>query len=151
PDPQSQTDFDAYVALNRKMATGCQAKYGDALPLFSTEQAARDIDAIRQAIGDRKLSYLGFSYGTLLGAVYAELFPKNIRARVLDGAVAPTAKMVQSAEGQAKGFSHAFDEFSKWCKGNVSQCPIAADPKAALVAALDKGRKAPLVSKDGRK
>ncbi len=151
PDPQSQADFDAYVALNRKMASGCQAKYGDTLPLFSTEQAARDIDVIRQAVGDPKLSYLGYSYGTLLGAVYAELFPKNVRAMVLDGAVDPTAKPVQSAEGQAKGFTLAFDEFGKWCKDHTSQCPIAPDAKAALVAALDKGRKAPLVGKDGRK
>lgn len=151
PDPQSQADFDAYVALNRKMATACQTKYGDALPLFSTEQSAKDIDAVRRAVGDPKLTYLGFSYGTLLGATYAQLFPKNIRAMVLDGAVDPTAQPVQSAEGQAKGFSLAFDQFAKWCKDNPAPCPIAPDAKAALTAALELGRKAPPVAKDGRK
>jgi pimeloyl-ACP methyl ester carboxylesterase len=89
PDPQTQAEFDAVVALNQKINNGCQQKYGDQLPLFSTEQAARDMDDIRQAIGDKKLTYLGFSYGTLLGAVYAQLFPKNVRAMVLDGAVDP--------------------------------------------------------------
>jgi pimeloyl-ACP methyl ester carboxylesterase len=151
PDPQSQADFDAYVSLNKKMATECQTKYGDSLPLFSTEQAAHDIDAIRVAVGDPKLSYLGFSYGTLLGATYAQLYPKNIRAMVLDGAVDPTAQPVDSAEGQAKGFSRAFDEFAQWCKNNASSCPIAPDARAAVVAALDKGRKAPPTAKDGRK
>jgi pimeloyl-ACP methyl ester carboxylesterase len=151
PDPQSQADFDAFVALNRKMATSCQTKYGDTLPLFATEQAAHDLDGIRSALGDKKLSYLGFSYGTLLGATYAQLFPKNIRALVLDGAVDPTLQAIQSAEGQAKGFSHAFDQFAAWCPNNVAQCPIAPDARGAVAAALDKARKAPLTAADGRK
>jgi pimeloyl-ACP methyl ester carboxylesterase len=151
PDPVSQADFDAFVTLNKKMATGCQTRYGDALSLYSTEQAARDMDGVRQAVGDPKLTYLGFSYGTLLGATYAQLFPKNIRAFVLDGAVDPTQQAITAAEGQAKGFAHAFDEFAAWCKGNAAQCPAGPDAKATLTAALDKGRKAPLTSADGRK
>jgi pimeloyl-ACP methyl ester carboxylesterase len=151
PDPQAQADFDAYVALNKKMATECQTKYGDTLSLFATEEAARDMDAIRASVGDPKLSYLGFSYGTLLGATYAQLFPKNIRAMVLDGAVDPTQQAVASAEGQAKGFSLAFSEFATWCKSNGGACPIAPDAQAALVAAMAKGRSAPPVGKGGRK
>jgi pimeloyl-ACP methyl ester carboxylesterase len=151
PDPQSQADFDAFVALNKKMATSCQAKYGNTLSLFATEQAAHDLDGIRSALGEQKLTYLGFSYGTLLGATYAQLFPKNIRAFVLDGAVDPTAQAITSAEGQAKGFSHAFDQFANWCKANASLCPAGPDAKATLAAALDKGRKAPLTAADGRK
>jgi pimeloyl-ACP methyl ester carboxylesterase len=151
PDPQAQADFDAYVALNRKMATACQTKYGETLSLFATEQSARDIDAIRTAVGDPKLSYLGFSYGTLLGATYAQLFPKNIRAMVLDGAVDPTLPSVQAAEGQAKGFTLAFSEFATWCKNTAGSCPIAPDAQGAVVAALNKGRTAPPVGKGGRK
>src|SRR5690348_3040902 len=138
PDPQSQTDFDAFVALNRKMAGDCQNKYSDTLSLFSTEQSARDMDGIRAALGEQKLTYLGFSYGTLLGATYAQLFPKNIRAFVLDGAVDPTQAAVPAAEGQAAGFEHAFDEFAAWCKANTTQCPAAPDPRAVLMAALAK-------------
>jgi pimeloyl-ACP methyl ester carboxylesterase len=151
PDPQSKADFDNWVALNRRMAAACQAKYGDNLPLYATEQAARDMDAIRSAVGDQKLSYLGFSYGTLLGATYAQLFPRNIRAFVLDGALDPTADTVQLAEGQAKGFTLAFDEFVKWCTANVAKCPIAPDARGAVTAAIDKGRKAPITAPDGRK
>ena len=150
PDPQSQADFDAYVALNKKMATGCQAKYGDTLRLFSTEQAARDVDAIRGAVGDKKLTYLGFSYGTLLGATYAQLFPKNIRAFVLDGAVDPTQPSIQSAEGQAQGFTRAFDQFATWCQANTAKCPIG-DAKAAVASALTKARTSPVTAADGRK
>ncbi len=151
PDPQAQADFDAFVALNKKMAAGCQAKYGDTLSLFSTEQAAHDLDGIRTALGEQKLTYLGFSYGTLLGATYAQLFPKNIRAFVLDGAVDPTADTLQSAEGQAKGFAHAFDQFAAWCQANPAKCPAGPDAKATLNAALDMGRKAPVTAADGRK
>jgi pimeloyl-ACP methyl ester carboxylesterase len=151
PDPQSQADFDAYVNLNKKMAGDCQARYGDSLRLYSTKQAARDVDAVRVAVGDQKITYLGFSYGTLLGATYAQLFPKNIRAFVLDGAVDPTQPPVQSAEGQAMGFSRAFDAFAKWCQTNTAGCPVAPDAKAALTKALDQSRRSPLKAADGRK
>jgi pimeloyl-ACP methyl ester carboxylesterase len=149
PDPQSQADFDALVALNRRMAGGCQTKYGDTLSLFSTEQAARDMDAVRIAVGDRKLTYLGYSYGTLLGAAYAQLFPRNIRAFVLDGAVDPTQKAIDSAEGQAAGFQHAFDEFAVWCQQN--SCPIGPDAKASVTHALATARTSPVTSANGRK
>jgi pimeloyl-ACP methyl ester carboxylesterase len=150
PDPQSQADFDALVALNKKMADGCQAKYGDSLRLYSTEQAARDVDAVRAAVGDQKLSYLGYSYGTLLGATYAQLFPKNIRAMVLDGAVDPTQRAIPSAESQAKGFARAFDQFASWCQSNSAKCPVASDAKGALASALDRARKSPIKAADGR-
>ena len=70
------------------------------------------MDAIRAAVGDEKLTYLGYSYGTLLGAVYAQLFPTNIRALVLDGAVDPRRRGEDSSEGQAKGFERAFTNFA---------------------------------------
>ncbi|WP_425570813.1 alpha/beta hydrolase [Rugosimonospora acidiphila] len=148
PDPVSQADFDAEVALNQKMAQGCQAKYGDTLRLFSTEQAARDLDAVRAAVGDSKLTYLGYSYGSLLGATYAQLFPKNIRAMVLDGAIDPTASTVTAVEGQAQGFEHAYDEFAAWCKQN--SCPAGADPRATLTGLLDTAKTQPAHNADGR-
>jgi pimeloyl-ACP methyl ester carboxylesterase len=150
PDPKTQADFDAIVALTKRAVSACGTKYGDQLALFSTEQAARDIDSVRQAVGDDKLTYLGYSYGTLLGAVYAQLFPTHIRAMVLDGAIDPKQNLIQRSEGQAAGFEHAFDDFSAWCKLNPTQCPISADPRAAVVAALDKARTSPVKGPDGR-
>ena len=151
PDPVSQSGFDAVAALNKRITQGCQQKYGDQLANFSTEEAARDMDAIRTAVGDPKLTYLGFSYGTLLGATYAQLFPHNIRALVLDGAIDPKQDFVTSSEVQAKGFERAFTNFTKWCKTNPSNCAIAPDARKAVTDAMAKAEHSPVMSLDGRK
>jgi pimeloyl-ACP methyl ester carboxylesterase len=150
PDPTGQAAFDGLVGLSRRIGASCQQKYGDLLRLFSTEQAARDMDAIRAAVGDAKLTYLGFSYGTLLGATYAQLYPRNVRALVLDGAVDPRQDYVAGSESQAKGFELAFDNFAKWCANTPTKCPIAPDARGALVSAMDKARTAPAVGAKGR-
>ena len=147
PDPQTDAAFAESVALARRLAQSCGDKYGDTLRYFSTEQTARDIDALRAAVGERQLTYLGYSYGTLLGAVYAQLFPKNVRALVLDGAVDPALSMQDSAEKQAAGFEHAFDNFSTWCKANASACPIGPDPRAVVTKAIADARTAPVRGK----
>ncbi|BCJ42230.1 proteinase [Actinoplanes ianthinogenes] len=151
PDPVSQAEFDEVAALNKKIADGCGQKYGDQLPFFSTEQAARDIDALRAAVGDQKLTYLGYSYGTLLGATYAQLFPQNVRALVLDGAIDPTETYVKGSETQAKGFERAFGNFTKWCKAHPGTCPISADPRGAVTDAMAKAEVSPVAYSDGRK
>lgn len=144
PDPVTDASYQGLVTLARHVADGCGAKYGEGLSLFSTEQAAHDIDAIRTALGEGKLNYLGYSYGTLLGAVYAELFGANIRAMVLDGAVDPQQSPVVSSEGQAMGFERAFTNFAAWCKANTAKCPIAPDAKGAVLAALEQARTNPV-------
>jgi pimeloyl-ACP methyl ester carboxylesterase len=151
PDPVSQADFDTFVTLSRKMAQACGDKYGDTLHLFSTEQAARDMDAVRAAVGDEKLTYLGYSYGTLLGAVYAQLFPTKIRALVLDGAVDPTQPSLAASESQTKGFERAFDNFAAWCRANTARCPIAPDARGAVMAAIQSARTSPASGAGGRK
>ncbi|NJC68409.1 alpha/beta hydrolase [Planosporangium thailandense] len=150
PDPVSQADFDKAVALARTMAQSCGTKYGDSLRLFSTEQAAHDMDAIRSGLGEQKLTYLGYSYGTLLGATYAQLYPAHVRALVLDGAVDPTLNSVAAAESQAKGFERAFDNFAAWCANNAGKCPIAPDARAAVTSAMDAARHSPVRGPDGR-
>ncbi len=150
PDPESQQEFDEVVALNRKVAEGCGKKYGDQLPTVATEQAARDMDAIRAAVGDAKLTYLGYSYGTLLGATYAQLFPTKIRALVLDGAVDPKQGIVAGAETQAAGFERAFGNFTTWCSRTPAQCPVAPDARGALTDALAKAGTSPVRGDDGR-
>jgi pimeloyl-ACP methyl ester carboxylesterase len=150
PDPRTQAEFDGFVTLTRSVAEGCAAKYGDDLRLYSTEQAAHDMDAIRTAVGDAKTTYLGFSYGTLLGATYAQLFPDKVRALVLDGAVDPKASAVAASEGQAKGFEQAFNNFAAWCRTAGSDCPIAPDARAAVNDVMAKARAAPVRGGDGR-
>jgi pimeloyl-ACP methyl ester carboxylesterase len=150
PDPVSDADFQGAVAISKRIADSCGQKYGPTLSLFSTEQAARDMDAIRAALGDEKLTYLGFSYGTLLGAVYANLFPRNIRAMVLDGAVDPQQSAVASTEGQAIGFERAFTNFTTWCRSNSRTCPIAPDARTAVLSAISSARRTPVKAADGR-
>ena len=151
PDPISEDAFAGFVAVNQRIADGCEAKYGDDLRLFSTVQAAKDMDAVRAAVGDEKLTYLGFSYGTLLGAVYAQLFPEKVRALALDGAVDPLADPIESSAGQAMGFERALTNFAEWCQAHRSQCPIADNPRGAIAAEIERGRIAPVTGPDGRK
>ncbi|WP_438941276.1 alpha/beta hydrolase [Micromonospora craterilacus] len=150
PDPRSQESFDGFVALSKRIGQGCGDKYGNQLPLYSTEQAARDMDAIRAAVGDDKLTYLGYSYGTLLGATYAQLFPQRVRALVLDGAVDPRQGLIAGSESQAKGFERAFGNLHRWCAANAARCPLAPDARAAVTSAIDKARVSPVRAADGR-
>ncbi|MEU3598324.1 alpha/beta hydrolase [Streptomyces sp. NPDC006798] len=87
--PYANGGFDRGVALNRDFAAKCRAKYGDDVLHFSTRNTARDMDAVRAALGERKFHYLGFSYGTYLGAVYTQMFPQRAGRIVLDSAVNP--------------------------------------------------------------
>jgi pimeloyl-ACP methyl ester carboxylesterase len=150
PDPASDAAFQGAVTLARRVADGCGAKFGESLSLYSTEQAAHDIDAIRASLGEERLNYLGYSYGTLLGAVYAQLYPRNIRAMVLDGAVDPRQSATATSEGQAMGFERAFTNFAIWCKQNTAQCPIAPDAKTAVLDVMNRARTNPAKSPDGR-
>jgi pimeloyl-ACP methyl ester carboxylesterase len=150
PDPVEQAEFDEAVAESTQDAEACGAKYGETLRLFSTRQAAHDLDALREAVGDEQISYLGYSYGTLLGAVYAQLFPENIRALVLDGAVDPQQDSIASSEEQAVGFERAMDNFTGWCTQTPDECPLEPDARTAIAGALDAARVAPVPGDDGR-
>jgi pimeloyl-ACP methyl ester carboxylesterase len=103
-----QKDFAAKCAQ--------RTQYGDAmLANLGTRDVAKDMDVLRSVLGDKKLTYLGYSYGTRIGSAYAEAFPGNVRALVLDGAVDPQQDALQSLVAQGQGFGTAFDQFAKWC------------------------------------
>jgi pimeloyl-ACP methyl ester carboxylesterase len=119
--------------------------------VINTEQTARDMDAIRAAVGDDKLTYLGYSYGTLIGSVYATLFPEKVRALVLDGAVDPRQDSVVASESQAGGFEQAFDSFAADCKRRGTGCPIGPDARKTVTALVNATRSKPVPGKDGDK
>lgn len=105
--------WQAVVADEESSLVGCE---GDELaPYVGTNNAARDMDVLREALGDEKLTYLGYSYGTRLGASYAELFPQNVRALVLDAAVLPDSDLNELEKAQAAGFDAAFENFAAAC------------------------------------
>jgi pimeloyl-ACP methyl ester carboxylesterase len=128
------------------VAAGCADKYKDALGAFATVDSARDMDLVRQSLGDEQLTFLGYSYGTTLGSTYAELFPDRVRALVLDGAVDPDAGEQEFAEQQARGFESAFDAFAANCTALLAGCPIGADPRAFLTDLLAQAATTPIAS-----
>ncbi|WP_329545642.1 alpha/beta hydrolase [Streptomyces sp. NBC_01356] len=121
----------------------CEKNSGKTLPHLRTTDAARDMDLMRQVLGDDKLYYFGISYGTELGGVYAHLFPKNVGRAVFDAVVDPTQTSEQGSLGQAEGFQLALDNFADDCTSKTEDCPIgdsAQDVKdriAKLLADLD--------------
>lgn len=109
-----------------RLAEGCSRGTGELLGYLDTESAARDMDLIRAALGDDKLNYLGFSYGTQLGATYAALYPENVGRLVLDGAVNPTHTQEEGTIGQAAGFELAFNNYVKDCL-QQKNCPVPGE------------------------
>ena len=110
----------------------CLEKTGkEFLANIGTVNVARDLDAIRAGLGDDKLTYLGYSYGTRIGSAYAEAFPQNIRAMILDGAVDPNADPVEEDLRQVQAFQGAFDDFAADCAKD-EDCPLGTDPVKAV-------------------
>ena len=145
PAPTDAAGLAALVASERAYAAQCELVSGPLLPFMSTENTARDLDRIRQALGDPQLTFIGHSYGTLLGATYAQLFPTHVRAMVLDGALDPAEDTDQMATDQAVSFEANLDAFFAWC-ASTSTCPWrpAGDPTAALLALIAQSRAHPL-------
>ncbi len=142
-------DPEALVAGAQAYVDACVAANGELLEHISTANVARDMDALRGAVGDEKLSYLGFSYGTFLGATYASLFPDRYRALVLDGALDPTgyiADPVGLSTAQASGFELALTRFTTACALDQVACAGfgGADPYLAYDRLLAAATAAPL-------
>ncbi|MFE0819943.1 alpha/beta hydrolase [Streptomyces sp. NPDC058847] len=143
-------ETDALVEFNKLVAAACEKNSGDVLPYVGTTEAARDLELMRQVLGDDKLHYFGISYGTQLGGVYAHLFPGRVGRAVLDGVVDPTQDTMEGALGQAAGFQLAFEHFAEWCV--EQRCTIGEDVEAIVDAAVDLHAdldETPLATSDG--
>ncbi|MFD5519869.1 alpha/beta hydrolase [Streptomyces sp. NPDC127066] len=127
--PDDDAEEQALLRNTRTFNAACENNSGKVLPHVRTTDAARDMDLMRQVLGDDKLHYFGISYGTELGGVYAHLFPKNVGRAVFDGVVDPTQNAEQSSLGQAKGFQLALDNFAEDCTSKVEDCPIGDSPQ----------------------
>ncbi len=124
--PGDDDGWDALVADALALSDECSPASLDLAPFVGTNNAARDLDLIRDALGDDQLNYVGFSYGTRLGATYAELFPERVRALVLDGAVKPTDDLSQIGLEQGPGFDAALERFAAACDADAD-CPLGND------------------------
>ncbi|MGV9887471.1 alpha/beta hydrolase [Streptomyces sp. NPDC003395] len=142
--PDDAAERTTYLTNTRDFNAACEDHSGRVLPHVRTTDAARDMDLMRQVLGDDKLYYFGISYGTELGGVYAHLFPRHVGRAVFDAVVDPTQNAEQGALGQAKGFQLALDNFARDCTSKVEECPIGATPQevenriATLLHDLDR-------------
>ncbi|HST81441.1 MAG TPA: alpha/beta hydrolase [Kineosporiaceae bacterium] len=157
--PVTRPQERRFLAESRELAVRCQTTSPVRFANASTANVARDMDLLRQAVGDQRLTYIGYSYGTFLGATYAKLFPGRVGKFVLDGPVDPVAWTGTGTGinahsvplgiriGQSAGGYQTFREFARLCReGGPANCPLAAagDPAVTVLNAFDRLLKDPL-------
>lgn len=151
PSPDDATEKNQLVTGSDAFASACMTRSGDSLPYVSTVDAASDIDVLRRALKEEQISYMGFSYGTKLGATWATLFPETVRAAVLDAAIDPTKSYVDDLVLQASGFEDSLNAFFDNC--DASRCSFmkvgesAEDAFDRIMLSLDI---TPIANDDGR-
>ena len=143
----------ATIERAQKMNTACESKTGTPglLDHIDTISAARDLDVLRAVEGQQALTYLGFSYGTYLGATYAELFPANTGRLVLDGAVDPSLSAEDMTLGQAKAFEVALRAYVQECQSSKLSCPLSGDVDSGVSQIrefLESTKTAPIPTSD---
>jgi pimeloyl-ACP methyl ester carboxylesterase len=143
--PDTAAEEAAFIKDGADFGAGCERSSGKVLPYVGTTNAARDMDLIREVLGDKKLTYFGISYGTELGGTYAHLYPKNVGRTVLDAVVDPTADTIGHARNQATGFQRALENYLK----DRGQDPKAGTRRIARLLERIDGK--PLPTGSGRR
>jgi pimeloyl-ACP methyl ester carboxylesterase len=134
PTPDDPAEVQTFLGSMKVLGDGCLTRTGPLLGHISTEDTAKDMDILRSALGEAKLNYLGKSYGTQLGAVYAGLFPQLVGRFVLDGVLPPDLTWEESAVGQAEGFERAAHAWAQDCV-DQGQCPLG-DTESEVMSGL---------------
>ena len=127
----SPAGIAAVEAEAKRQSKLCQQNSGPSLPYLDTVSSARDMDILRAVVGDTKLNYMGFSYGTKLGATYAGLFPSRVGRLSLDGAMDPSLNIDQVSMGQAVGFENALRAWAAECLSS-NECPVSGTVDEAM-------------------
>jgi pimeloyl-ACP methyl ester carboxylesterase len=147
PDPAPTTDEGrrALAEAFRAYAAACAQYSGELLGRVGTDSTVEDLERIRIALGEERLTFIGHSAGTLLGAVYADRYPQRVRAFVLDGPIDPSLTLDQMTLDQAAGFEHSLSDFFSWCAATPG-CAWrpGSDLRGAFLALLDRVRQHPL-------
>jgi pimeloyl-ACP methyl ester carboxylesterase len=134
--PDTSAEVDAAQRAGASMGQACLDNSGALAGHVSTVEVARDMDVVRSLLGRERLDWFGASYGTLIGAVYAELFPQTVGRMVLDGAIDPSEGPVEANLGQATGFQRALQAYVDDCVKD-KDCPLGKDPDAAIAMLAD--------------
>ncbi|MGP3920025.1 alpha/beta fold hydrolase [Nonomuraea sp. 10N515B] len=141
---KSQADFDKWTAYNKRLHADCRARTGPLYDHVDSVNVARDMDALRAALGEEKLTFYGVSYGTLLGQMYAELFPNRIRALALDSNMDHSLGVKAFLYTEALAVEDAFDQFVGWCDQEPGCALHGQDVRAVWKRLLDKAQKGEL-------
>lgn len=152
--PDDLAERNLLAASYKKLAQGCGKRSAEVLPHVSTVEAARDMDIFRAVVGDKQLTYVGASYGTFLGATYAELFPTRVGRLVLDGAMDPSLSAAELNRDQTAGFETAFQAFAADCV-KQPDCPVGpgspTDASRRMKAFFNELDAKPIATGDPRK
>ncbi|MBD0742889.1 alpha/beta hydrolase [Streptomyces sp. CBMA152] len=133
---KTRAGFDESWRLARNDAIACWSKYPDVLPYFTTRDTARDMDLVRSVLGERKTSFFGQSYGTFLGATYAQMFPGRVDRLVLDSSLDPVKYGMRMLQDMGPANERAIDDFARWAARNDAEYRLGATP-AAVRAAIE--------------
>lgn len=146
--PATTAEFEALSAYNRNVGIECRKATGPLLEHVDSISAARDIEAVRRVLGEEQLSWLGLSYGTLLGATFAQLYPERIRAAVLDGPVDHAVTAGQFFLDETRSAEDSFAGFAEWCRTDTT-CPLQGrDIRADYRELLDRAARQPVPAED---
>jgi pimeloyl-ACP methyl ester carboxylesterase len=140
PTPDTERERVKLLSDANAITARCAANGGERARHMSTTEVARDMDVMRALAGDQKLNYFGVSYGTFLGAIYADLFPEKVGRFVLDSAMSPNQTDLQEMDYDIQGFESSIDAFVEWCVARAD-CALGRDKDAAgdrIVDLLDE-------------
>lgn len=147
PDGRQET-----LASIEKMGQECQQRSPEITKFASTDYTARDLDIMRAALGEDRLNFLGLSYGTFLGLIYADLFPQRVGRFILDGVLDPSYNINQVSATQARGFEKSINQFITEClRYHANDCPLQGDvdtAKQQLIDLLDSLKTSPMKTRD---
>jgi len=144
PNPASASDWQKAEAAARVFVDACAQKYRDVLPYLGTKNVARDMESVRKALGEDRLTYLGYSYGTAIGQVYADMYPDRVRAFVLDGAIDLSLDFEQINQQQMVGFERAYRAYVDDCKRRACSLAGNGDPAAAIDQLIARAEQQPI-------
>jgi pimeloyl-ACP methyl ester carboxylesterase len=144
PSPDSEAEWDTLERETVTLAENCAKRYAEILPHLGTRNVARDLDSIRVAMGEPQINYVGYSYGTVIGQVYADLFPGSIRAFVLDGAVDLALGSDERNFTQILGFELALGHFVEHCREESCVLTDFGDPGEVVDRVIAAAEEAPI-------
>jgi pimeloyl-ACP methyl ester carboxylesterase len=145
--PSTPEERQALADGYRAYGAACQQISGDLIRVIGTDSTVEDLERIRVALGDERLTFIGHSSGTLLGAVYADRYPQRVRAMVLDGPIDPSLSLDQMTLAQAVAFDRTLSNFFTWC-ASTTACPWrpTGESRQAMLALMDRLRAQPILT-----